>query len=218
MAGCRVPWSSDLYLSASKTIKSRRGRPPGTDGEATRRIILDVALQQFAELGFSSATLSKVAELAGITPSAMYYYYDSKSALFEAVFFDVAPKQWKTIGPMVEDSTSVREVLETLFRSRGGQRPPYVSKFMASMPTVAKLHPEFSHLLKARAEFQAEGFSLIAKMGVDNGEFEGFTIDEATEVIRTIVIGWFFERYLVGEDRDSSIEPLLKAFDRIIGR
>lgn len=196
--------------------KARRGRPVGGGGDDTRRKILDVALAHFAERGYAAATLSAIAKDAGIAPSAMYHYFDGKDALYEAVFFEVAPQVWAFMGARIADATTVREAVEILLRGRGGHRSPYISPFLAALPTVAVLHPEFEHLLTARAKFQSEVFRSIAELGVRTGELRGFELDEATEILRSIVMGWFFERYFEGEARDASIATVLKAFDRIL--
>lgn len=196
--------------------KTRRGRPKGGGGDATRRKILDVALAHFAERGYSSATLSAIATEADIAPSALYHYFDGKEALYEAVYFDVAPRVWQRMGERLADVSTVRAAIETMMRGRGGEQSPHVSPFLAGMPTVAVLHPEFDHLLDARSKLQNDAFRTIAELGMTTGEFADFTVDEATEIVRTMTMGWFFERHFAGETFDSTIEAILKALDHML--
>ena len=51
----------------------------------TRRRILDVARQSFAELGYGGTTNRHIATKAGITTGALYHYFDSKLDLYLAV-------------------------------------------------------------------------------------------------------------------------------------
>lgn len=97
-------------------------------------------------------------------------------------------------------------------RRRGGTRGPYVSSFLTSMPTVAVLHPEFEHLLKSRTKLQDRVFRALAELGVRTGELAGFTVDEATELLRAFIMGWFFERHLKGAERDQDIASVVRAF------
>ena len=47
--------------------------------------ILDAALAVFAQKGFAATRLDDVAAKAGITKGTIYFYFDSKQALFEAL-------------------------------------------------------------------------------------------------------------------------------------
>jgi len=63
----------------------RLGRPPaGTAAGDLREQILDVAEEQFAKHGFDGVTTRSVAKLAGTTSAMIYYYFDTKRALFDA--------------------------------------------------------------------------------------------------------------------------------------
>jgi len=62
----------------------RRGRPVNADGEETRERLLDAAAVTCAETGFDGATMSEIARRAGVTPAAIYNYYDSREDLLYA--------------------------------------------------------------------------------------------------------------------------------------
>jgi TetR/AcrR family transcriptional regulator len=51
----------------------------------TRARILEVAEREFAAEGFAGAHLQKIAEQVGVRKTALYYYFDSKAALYVAV-------------------------------------------------------------------------------------------------------------------------------------
>ena len=105
------------------------------------------------------------------------------------------------------------EGLEGLLRGRGGRRGPYVSPFMAGMPTVATLHPELEHLLEVpRTKLQDRVFRVFAETGLRTGELTGLTVDEATETLRAFVMGWFFERHFKGAEPDDNVDAVLQAF------
>jgi AcrR family transcriptional regulator len=57
--------------------------PPGK-GARTRQAVLDEAITQFAAVGRQGTSVSSIARQAGLTPSAVYVYFPSKQALFEA--------------------------------------------------------------------------------------------------------------------------------------
>jgi AcrR family transcriptional regulator len=62
----------------------RRGRPVNADGEETRERLLDAAATTCAETGFDGATMSEIARRAGVTPAAIYNYYESREDLLYA--------------------------------------------------------------------------------------------------------------------------------------
>lgn len=62
------------------------GRPLASDGDQRRRLILRAAREQFARSGYSGTTNREIASQAGITTGAIYHYFDSKLALYLAVF------------------------------------------------------------------------------------------------------------------------------------
>ncbi|MCG8455629.1 MAG: TetR family transcriptional regulator [Holophagales bacterium] len=57
--------------------------------ELTRRKILDVALDVFAEKGYSRTTLQEIASRAGFTRGAVYWHFENKADLLTALAEDV---------------------------------------------------------------------------------------------------------------------------------
>lgn len=62
---------------------ARKPAPPGAD---RRQLILEAALDVFAEQGFEGATTKEIAARAGVTHGLIYFYFTSKEDLFQAVF------------------------------------------------------------------------------------------------------------------------------------
>jgi AcrR family transcriptional regulator len=60
-------------------------RPKNADGQRTRQAILDAALDLFAEKGFFGTSLRDLASAVGVRESALYNYFPSKDALFDAL-------------------------------------------------------------------------------------------------------------------------------------
>lgn len=54
---------------------------PASTGELGRDIILAAAQQCFYRQGYHGTTVRQIAEVADVTATALYYYYDSKQAL-----------------------------------------------------------------------------------------------------------------------------------------
>ena len=58
--------------------------------EATRAAIIKAAKRLFGEHGFATTTINDVAAAARIAKGAVYHYFETKEALFEAVFDQVS--------------------------------------------------------------------------------------------------------------------------------
>lgn len=53
--------------------------------EATRRKILDAAIEVFGEVGYAAAAWSTIIERTGMTKGALYHHFDSKESLASAI-------------------------------------------------------------------------------------------------------------------------------------
>ena len=73
----------------SDTVKVTSATPRRTQSErraATRGALVAAARARFAESGFAGVSREEIVEDAGVTRGAMYHYFASKEALFEAVY------------------------------------------------------------------------------------------------------------------------------------
>lgn len=66
--------------------------PPQARAEATRRRIIDVAVQLFRERGFAGTNLNQIIRMARVTPGAFYYHFDSKEEVAFAIIDEVAQR------------------------------------------------------------------------------------------------------------------------------
>ena len=78
----------------------------------TRMKILEVAETEFAAEGFAGAHLQKIAEQVGVRKTALYYYFESKSALYTAVLATILEQFDRTVAAAVEaDESAERRLL-----------------------------------------------------------------------------------------------------------
>lgn len=63
----------------SKVTRSTR------DPEATKTEILDAAVEEFARHGLANARIEEIADHTGVTKAMIYYYFNSKEGLYQAV-------------------------------------------------------------------------------------------------------------------------------------
>jgi AcrR family transcriptional regulator len=140
---------------------SKRGRPAGGSSEATYDRIISAARRIFAERGYAAAQNRAVAELAQMTTSSLYHYFDSKLALYAAVFTEaealVAKRYREALETPNEPATAITAVLEaarTLYRE-----DPTIPSFLAGVPIEMRNHPEVSDAI-AQCEVTTAGVLL----------------------------------------------------------
>lgn len=78
-------------MSRSKQSKSlsRKARQV-RDAEVTKAQILDAAMEEFAKYGLSGTRTENIASGSGVTKAMIYYYFESKEALYQAVLNQLA--------------------------------------------------------------------------------------------------------------------------------
>lgn len=76
--------SHDVDMALPPRPRRRRGRPPNSEGRVTSQALLDAATEACAEWGFDGTTLARIAERAGLSPTAIYNHYPSKEELLYA--------------------------------------------------------------------------------------------------------------------------------------
>ena len=195
----------------------KRGRPAGADSEQTKEKIINAARLEFAANGYDGASITSIARNVGIAPSAIYHYFQSKEKLYTEVFKRTSSTIWDSVTPSGEAKTLLEAMTDLLDNSRqiSTDLPSY-SDFLASLPIEAKMHPEFSDLLQQRADHQDRTFRKLASIGIKSGEIDFLSEDEATELIRSIVMGWFFEKHFRQEEIPRSAESILAIFKHLL--
>jgi AcrR family transcriptional regulator len=69
-------------------VKRGRGRPPIRPDDATRRLIIDAARQEFQANGYAATCMEDVARRAGVSTKTLYRLIPTKADLFKSVVSD----------------------------------------------------------------------------------------------------------------------------------
>jgi len=64
-----------------------------------RKVILDIALELFANKGYHATSISKIASAAKISKGLMYNYFENKEALLKAILTEVTNQIWVHFDP-----------------------------------------------------------------------------------------------------------------------
>ncbi len=85
--------------------------------EERRKIILEVAIDEFASKGYSATSINDIAKKANISIGAMYSYFASKEDLFLTIVngsYAVLEDSWKNA---VDNSSNILDYIELLLKA-----------------------------------------------------------------------------------------------------
>ncbi|HEY7417782.1 MAG TPA: TetR/AcrR family transcriptional regulator [Ktedonobacteraceae bacterium] len=129
--------------------------------EDRREQIIDAALHVFSRKGFTKATNKDIAHEAGITPGLIYYYFESKEALFNALIEDRSPLRLLTSLPewMFElpPEQFLRQLLKQLFNLLESE--DFAGLIRALVPEV--VHGDNPYLREALSSILQRGLSIV---------------------------------------------------------
>lgn len=111
--------------------------PPRLPAALRRRQLLDVALQTFAGRGYHAASMTDIAEAAGVTKPVLYQHFPSKRALYLELLDDVGDR-------LMEEITKATAAAH-------GPRQQVEAGFAAYFRFVAEQHHAFSFLFGSGA-------------------------------------------------------------------
>lgn len=79
-----------------------------------RQLLLDAALDEFVEHGYTAARMDDIANRAGLSKGALYLYFASKKLLFLALIETIAVPNAKRIEKIISETDSVVEAIHLL--------------------------------------------------------------------------------------------------------
>jgi AcrR family transcriptional regulator len=201
--------------------QSRRlGRPAAADSARRRSDIIAAARSRFADSGYAATTLSAVAQDAGITLSALYHYFEEKSALFEAVFYETIEDTWGQIRAALDgvapEARGPIALIEVILSASGGIEPAAIM-FLTTAPLEIARHPELGHLLEHREKVQEAQIRAVIGPAFRSGRLAGFPdLETAVVATRIVMMGWGLENLVREADRErllSAARAIFEQFD-----
>ena len=82
--------------------------------DARREVILQAALNEFFESGFHAARMDDIARSAKLSKGAVYLYFDTKEALFNAIISSIAVPTVDRIEAVSQNAPSAVEAIHAL--------------------------------------------------------------------------------------------------------
>lgn len=204
-------WPLEAMKGTPRVVK-KRGRPRNASSTDTRVRLIDSGRHHFARYGFDGATMGDISRDAQIGPSAFYHHFEDKESLYEAVFDATVSHLWEIFDSSTRGQASAAGALRELIAAadRARRELPDYAAYLSGLPLEAARHPRFRALVDRRIGIQRATFQHIAALGRAAGEFdEVLPLDELSNTLRVVVMGWLVERSLHPDDGLMSSRGLL---------
>lgn len=191
-------------------VKKKRRRQP----EVTRKAITDAAHAEFMERGFHGATISAIAERAGVAEQTVYFVFNNKPNLMSAVIDaavlgpdePIAPQETAWWKEMLEEPDPVL-ALQTFIRGAGDvfARAATISEVLRG---AAVTDPELHRTHRFHEDLRRAGFGEVLDALAAKGPLRaGLTRDQVLDVFLmvygdssyhtlTVELGWSHEQVM----------------------
>jgi len=162
----------------TKPIKRR-------NATASKKLILDCAIELFSTKGYSSTSMEEVANMCDLNKAMIFYYYNTKQGLYEAVIIQILDEIYATIIKENANLDKPMEELESFIKTYASfscSRPYLPSLLLRELSDSGAQMPEalFFHMRKLYILFVS-----ILNRGVKQGCFE----DVIPMIVYFMVIG-----------------------------
>lgn len=174
---------------------------------ATRRQIVDAALNAFLEDGYAGATMQRIAASAGVVVETIYRTFDGKAALFKAAVEAAVAGGTERAERPVEQRPAIRAVIAEPDPRRKLERyaatQPGIHERLAplyqTLAEAAAIGPELGSIRDQLEMQRLEGMGRFAQHLRETGALRpGMSADEARDVLWTLNSHEVY-RMLVGE-------------------
>ena len=114
------------------------------EAEATRQTILDTALIEFAEKGYSATKLHDIALKAGVTRGAIYWHFENKADLYLKLQDEISGEANAIIQAAIDEGGTFQDIIKrVLVRSlEYMERSERFRSFMQLLYTKTEMSPE----------------------------------------------------------------------------
>ena len=176
--------------------------------DVRRTELLNAALAEFFESGFSAARMSDIAKRAGVSKGTLYLYFDSKEELFRALIETFAIPNIEMLEAAAQQSGGGLNALRMVLRMaptivRESPVPKIAKVLISESTTFPEIVAEYRKRVVERVLGMAAG---LLQKAHDAGEI---AVDNAALTARIVVAPIFFSamwRVVFEQGRKSTVD------------
>ena len=171
--------------------KQRIGRPPASDSADTRARIIEAARRGFADHGYEATSNRTLAAEIGITPGAIYHYFDSKLDIYRAVLEQVQQEVYDHFEAAEAGADGFLDKLQAVYDCAHelNNADASLARFLGSARIDRMRDPNLARDL-GPAGSRGEGFfEAIVDRGIETGEVDEADREEVLSCVRAFNVG-----------------------------
>jgi AcrR family transcriptional regulator len=180
--------------------------------------VLDVARSMFAELGYEATTNRAIAEASGITPGAIYHYFDSKAELYAAVYEEIYDRVFSRLEEAIVGHGTLMAQFAAALVAAGelNVQDPTLPAFDRGVSAEAKRHPELDELLRPLRRRNTIFFRRLVAAAAERGELaEDVDRRGLEDLLNAVAFGMARISAVTGDNRRAkvAVETLQRFLD-----
>jgi AcrR family transcriptional regulator len=173
--------------------------------EATRRKILDAAVDVFNEVGYATADRGAIIERTGMTKGAFYHHFDSMEALASAIIEEGAKLVVTELGAM---SDSFSPALENILHSTFITADLFASnKVVRTAEQLTLAFGKFNDTAAAAYTTWVEAMTVQARRAIAEGDIRA---ELDPHVVSESIIGATFGARILGPTTSGGSDDLIR--------
>ena len=185
-------------------------------GDATRELVLDTALEMFAEQGYRVTSVREIAARCGMTHPGLLYHFPSKGALLMAALqrrddIDCVDGETRDLAFNQLDALAVLRHLVNSARNNAGKRGLVELFANLSVEASAPDHPAHDYFVERYAALKATVTRAFADLDRDGGLRQGVVPEVAADQVVACMDGLQIQWLLdpEGVDMAGALEALV---------
>ena len=169
--------------------------------EDRREQIIDAAMRVFSQKGFTGATNKDIAREASITPGLIYYYFESKEKLLEAVIERRSPLRLVTSPPPQILTMPAEMFLRFMIRQILGivESENFVQLIRVMLPEVIR-NPQVTPMVATLFQRVLGFLTSYFESRMETGELRRADASLTAQVFLGSIMGFVLRRHII---RDS---------------
>ena len=151
-----------------------------------RERIKKAAAECLGRFGFEKTTMDDIARRVGLNKSSLYYYFDSKEAIFTEVVIEEARVFIGALQTKIESVTGCRHRILTYLTERLRYYRQVVNLHNLSLDTLNRVQPAFKALYQSVLEREIAFIQQILEQGMQSGEIRDGHAGRLARAIMTV--------------------------------
>jgi AcrR family transcriptional regulator len=188
---------------------------PQTDIEAGRLELLDIAEELVRKRGGVDLSMTELAAAAGMSPSNLYRFFESKEALMEAAAGRWFAPKIAIMEEVVATEIPIRDKMYAFFARRFALMREQYREDPDLFKNYLELGEQHFEVVRGYVDLGDHYLALLVAEAMDDGYLPNLTIDEAVSLINQMIQPYCNPEALLYLDHKLSEAKLSRIIDTI---